>query len=245
MWLVVEMPAPVVIVFSIAVVALISLGIERAAFRPLREASPSTLLIAAFAVSYFLQNLAVMVFGARPKPFTFADMLAGNFEIGGFRIAVLQLVTLALVALALAGLTLLLKRTSIGVQLRAASQDFRAARLCAVRANRVIAFAFVLSGVLGWIVSFVYSAQLAQLTPAMGVRPVVIGFVATILGGLGSLAGAVIGGFLVGVLTVLLDVVLPVEVRVFKEAFLFGLVLVLLLVRPQGIIAVAALKERV
>ena len=245
MWLVVEMPAPVVIAFSIVVVALISLGIERVAFRPLREVSPATLLIAAFAVSYFLQNLAVMLFGARPKPFTFADMLAGNVEIGGLRIAVLQLVTLALVALALGGLTLLLKRTSIGVQLRAASQDFRAARLCAVRANRVIAFAFVLSGLLGWIVSFVYSAQLAQLTPAMGVRPVVIGFVATILGGLGSLTGAVIGGFLVGVLTVLLDVFLPVELRTFKEAFLFGLVLVLLLVRPQGIVAVAALKERV
>jgi len=245
MWLVVEMPTPVVVGFSLIVVALVALAIERVAFRPLREASPSTLLIAAFAVSYFLQNMAVMVFGARPKPFAFADILSGNVEIGGLRIAVLQLVTLALTALALAGLTLLLKRTSIGVQLRAASQDFRAARLCAVRANRVIAFAFVLSGLLGWVVSFVYSAQLAQLSPAMGVRPVVIGFVATILGGLGSLVGAVAGGFLVGALTVCLDAMLPVELRVFKEAFLFGLVLVILLARPQGLIAVAALKERV
>ena len=245
MWLVVEMPTPVVVGFSLIVVALVALPIERVAFRPLREASPSTLLIAAFAVSYFLQNMAVMVFGARPKPFAFADILSGNVEIGGLRIAVLQLVTLALTALALAGLTLLLKRTSIGVQLRAASQDFRAARLCAVRANRVIAFAFVLSGLLGWVVSFVYSAQLAQLSPAMGVRPVVIGFVATILGGLGSLVGAVAGGFLVGALTVCLDAMLPVELRVFKEAFLFGLVLVILLARPQGLIAVAALKERV
>ena len=245
MWLVVDMPTPVVIVFSIAVVALLALGIERVAFRPLREVSPSTLLVAAFAVSYFLQNLAVMVFGARPKPFVFADVLSGNVEIGGLRIAILQLVTLALTALALAGLTVLLKRTSIGVQLRAASQDFRAARLCAVRANRVIAFAFVLSGLLGWIVSFVYAAQLAQLSPAMGVRPVVIAFVATILGGLGSLVGAVAGGFLVGGLTVLLDAVLSAELRAFKEAFLFGLVLVLLLARPQGLVAVAAMKERV
>ena len=245
MWLVVDMPTPVVIVFSIAVVALVALGIERIAFRPLRDASPSTLLIASFAVAYFLQNLAVMVFGARAKPFVFAEVLSHNVEIGGLRIAVLQVVTLALTVLALGGLTLLLKRTSIGVQLRAASQDFRAARLCAVRANRVIALAFVISGVLGWIVSFVYSAQVAQLTPAMGVRPVVIGFVATILGGLGSLSGAVIGGFLVGVITVLLDAVLPVELRVFKEAFLFGLVLLVLLVRPQGLVAVAALKERV
>ncbi|MGH7005363.1 MAG: branched-chain amino acid ABC transporter permease [Alphaproteobacteria bacterium] len=245
MWLVVDMPTPAVIAFSLVVVALVALGIERIAFRPLRGASPSTLLIASFAVAYFLQNLAVMVFGARAKPFAFAEVLSHNVEIGGLRVAVLQIVTLALTVLALGGLTLLLKRTSIGVQLRAASQDFHAARLCAVRANRVIALAFVISGVLGWIVSFVYSAQVAQLTPAMGVRPVVIGFVATILGGLGSLSGAVIGGFLVGVITVLLDATLPVELRVFKEAFLFGLVLLVLLVRPQGLIAVAALKERV
>jgi branched-chain amino acid transport system permease protein len=245
MWLVIELPTPLMVAVSVAIVALVALGIERAAFRPLREVAPATLLVASFAVSYFLQNLFVMVFGARPKPFALADVLTRQVEVGGFRIALLQIVTLALTALALVSLTLLLKRTSIGVQLRAAAQDFRAARLCAVRANRVIAFAFVLSGLLGWIVSFVYSAQVAQLSPAMGVRPVVIGFVATILGGLGSLGGAVAGGFLVGALTVLLDAALPLELRVFKEAFLFGLVLLVLLLRPQGLVAVAALKERV
>ena len=139
----------------------------------------------------------------------------------------------------------MLKHARIGIQLRAASQDFNAARLCGVRVNRVIAFAFVLSGLLAWIVSVVYAAQIAQITPNMGVRPVVIGFVATILGGLGSLTGAALGGFFVGAVTVVLDAVLPLELRAFKEAFLFALVLVVLLLRPQGLIAASALKERI
>ena len=146
---------------------------------------------------------------------------------------------------ALAGLTVLLKRTSIGVQLRAASQDFRAARLCGVRANSVIAFAFAISGALAWIVSLIYSAQIGQLSPAMGVRPVVIGFVATILGGLGSLVGAVVGGFFVGALAVALEAGLSLELRPFKEAVLFALVFLVLLLRPQGLVAVRALRERV
>jgi len=245
MWVLVVLPSPLVVALSIAAVVVLALGIERLAFRPLRLAEPSTLLVASFAVSYFLQNLVVFLLGARPKPFTFASGLAASLEIGGFRVAVLQLVTIAVVVLALAALVLLLKRTTIGIQLRAVAQDVDAARLSGVRVDRVIAFAFVVSGVLAWIVSLVHAGQLGQLSATMGMRPVVIGFVATILGGLGSLGGAALGGFVVGVLSVALDAGLSVDLRVFKEAFLFALVLLILLVRPQGLIAVRALRERV
>jgi branched-chain amino acid transport system permease protein len=241
----VQLPGPLVIVLSIMIVIVLALGMERLAFRPLREAAPSTLLVASFALSYFLQNVFVLIFGARPIPFAFASGLSTDFEIGHVRIALLQVVSMSLTLLALAGLTALLRWTSIGVQLRAASQDFRAAKLCGVRANAVIAFAFAISGALAWIVSLIYSAQIGQLSPAMGVRPVVIGFVATILGGLGSLLGAVLGGFFVGALSVSLEATLSLEARPFKEAVLFALVFLVLLLRPQGLIAVRALKERV
>ena len=245
MWLVVAIPGPLVVLFSIAVVVALALGMERIAFRPLRQASPATLLIASFAVSYFLQNLVVMIIGSRPKPFTFAEGLTQNLQLGELRLPLLQLVTIALTIAVLAGITLFLKRTPMGVLMRAASQDFRMARLCGVRANMVIASAFVMSALLAWAVSLVYAVQTGQLSPAMGLRPALIGFVATVIGGLGSLPGAAVGGFLVGVLTVLLQILLPPELRDFRDAFLFALVLLVLLFRPRGLLAVRAEMERV
>lgn len=244
-WSIADLPTPLVLVTSVAVVLALALSTERVAFRPLRMSDPSTLLVTSFAVSYFLQSLAVMVFGARAKPFTLADSLSGSIELDGIRISLLQMTSLSLTLGALLVLSLMLKHTRIGIQLRAVSQDVQAARLSGVRVDRVIAFAFVLSGLLAWVVSVVYSSQIAQITPNMGVRPVVIGFVATILGGLGSLGGAALGGFFVGGLTVFLDALLPLELRVFKEAFLFALVLAMLLLRPEGLVAVRALRERV
>lgn len=241
----VTLPAPLVIVLSIAFVVVLALAVEQAAFRPLRGQDPATLMVASFAVSYFLQNLTVMLFGARPVPFTFAPALAETIEIHGLRVPVLQFVSLGLIVLALLGLALLLKRTAIGIQLRAAAEDVVTAQLSGINVNRVVALAFALSAVLAWVVSLVYSAQIGQLSPAMGVRPLIIGFVATVLGGMGSLAGAALGGFVVGVISVLVDTLLPPDFRAFREAFLFGLVFLILVVRPEGLVRVRALRERV
>jgi branched-chain amino acid transport system permease protein len=239
------LPTPLVIVLSLVFIIALALLIEQSAFRPLRGQDPATLLVASFAVSYFLQNLTVMIFGARPLPFTFAPGLADTIEVTGLRLPLLQFVSLGLMIIALAGVATLLKRTALGIQLRAAAEDVVTARLSGVKVNRVIAFAFVMSAVLAWIVSLIYSAQIGQLSPAMGVRPLIIGFVATILGGLGSLFGAALGGFVVGAISVLLDAILPAYLRPFREAFLFGLVFVILVVRPEGLLRVRALQERV
>ena len=171
-----------VIALSLVFIVLMALLIEQAAFRPLRGKDPATLLVASFAVSYFLQNLTVMIFGARPLPFTFAPGLGQIIEIGGLRFPLLQFVSLGLTVLALAGLMLLLKRTAIGIQLRAAAEDVVTARLSGINVNRVVAFAFAMSAILAWIVSMIYSAQIGQLSPTMGVRPLIIGFVATVSG---------------------------------------------------------------
>ncbi|MEQ9639162.1 MAG: branched-chain amino acid ABC transporter permease [Alphaproteobacteria bacterium] len=245
MWLMVALPTPLVIVLSIAVVIVLALGMERVAFRPLRQASPSTLLVASFAVSYFLQNLVQMTLGSRPKPFTFADQLTQSLPIGGFHLPLLQVVSMGLTIAVLVGIVLFLKRTTYGVLMRAAAQDFRMARLCGVRANTVIALSFAASAVLAWVVSLIYAAQTGQISPTMGLRPALIGFVATVVGGLGSLPGAAAGGFVVGVLTVVLQIVLPPELRDFRDAFLFALVLLVLLLRPRGLLAVKAEVERV
>jgi branched-chain amino acid transport system permease protein len=245
MAMLVSLPAAAVIILSILLVVALALLVERMAFRPLRVSDPATLLVASFTVSYFLQNLTVMIFGARPLPFTFAPGLSDIYEIGGLRVPLLQFVSLGLMLLALGALALMLKRTSMGIQLRATAEDVMTARLAGINVNRVIASAFAISAVLAWVVSLIYSTQIGQLSPTMGVRPLIIGFVATILGGLGSLSGAVLGGFVVGVISVLLEVFLPAETRPFREAFLFALVFAILVARPEGLLRSSALKERV
>jgi branched-chain amino acid transport system permease protein len=239
------LPAPAVVLLSIVFVIVLALLIESSAFRPLRGKDPATLLVASFTVSYFLQNLTILIFGARPRPFTFLPGLAEIYEFAGLRVPLLQFVSLGVTVATLAGVALLLKRTAVGVQLRAAAEDVTTAQLAGINVNRVVALAFVLSALLAWVVSLIYSAQIGQLSPAMGVRPLIIGFVATILGGLGSLSGAAIGGFTVGIISVLLEVLLPAETRPFREAFLFGIVFLVLVLRPEGIVRSRALQERV
>jgi branched-chain amino acid transport system permease protein len=129
--------------------------------------------------------------------------------------------------------------------MRAAAEDFRVARMLGVRANRVIAIAFAMSGILAAAVSFLVVAQTGIVQPRMGLQLVIIAFVGTVIGGLGSLTGAALGGFLVGAGTILAQALLPPELRVYREAFVFVAVTLILLFRPQGLIPARGLKERI
>jgi branched-chain amino acid transport system permease protein len=129
--------------------------------------------------------------------------------------------------------------------MRAAAEDFRMARVLGVRANRVIASAFALSGILAAAVACLVVAQTGVVQPRMGLQLVIIAFVGTVIGGLGSLVGAALGGFLVGVATIVLQALLPPELRVFREAFVFVAVTLVLLFRPQGLIPARGLRERI
>jgi branched-chain amino acid transport system permease protein len=228
----------------IAAVAL-ALIIERMAFRPLRGADPATLLIASFAASFFIEKLMVMFVGSRPKGVDFLPFLAKQVEVAGVRLQLLQIVTIAVSVVLLVGTTWFLKSTRIGLEMRAAAENFRMAEVLGVRANRVIATAFAISGLLAAAVSCLFVAQTGLVQPRMGLQLVVIAFVGTVIGGLGSLPGAAFGGFLVGAMTILLQTLLPPELRAFREAFLFVAVAAMLLWRPQGLIPARGLRERV
>ena len=140
---------------------------------------------------------------------------------------------------------LFLKKTRLGVQMRAAAEDFPMARLLGVRANTVIAAAFALSGLLAGVAAILLVAQTGTLTPTMGVTPVLVAFVATIIGGLGSLGGAVIGGFALGTLTVTLQAELPLALRAYRDAFVFGGVIAILVFRPNGLLGAKSRVQRV
>jgi branched-chain amino acid transport system permease protein len=238
-------PLPVMLLGGLAAAILLALATERVAFRPLRDADPATLLISSFAVSFFLQKTLILFVGSRPKGVDFLPALGRQVELAGVRLQSLQIVTIIVSALLLAGLTWFLRATRFGLQMRAAAEDFRMARVLGVRADRVIATAFAISGVLAAAVSFLVVAQTGIVQPRMGLQLVIIAFVGTVIGGLGSLAGAALGGFLVGVATILLQALLPPDLRVFREAFVFVAVTLVLLLRPQGLIPARGLKERI
>lgn len=239
------MPVPVMIFGAVAVAVLIALLTERAAFRPLRNADPTTLLISSFAVSFFLQKLLILVVGSRLKGLDFLPSLGRQTELFGIRLQLLQVVTILVGVVLLVALTWFLKATRLGLHMRAAAEDFRMARVLGVRANNVIAVAFALSGLLAAAVSCLIVVQTGVVQPRMGVQLVIIAFVGTVIGGLGSLPGAALGGFLVGAGFILLQALLPPDLRAFREAFVFIAVIAILLFRPQGLIPARGLRERI
>jgi branched-chain amino acid transport system permease protein len=238
-------PWPVLLVASAVVVAVFALGMERIAFRPVRKADAPTLLVTSFAVSFFIQNLAMLIFGPLPKTTTVSQELIKSWTIGDVSIARRDVLTVVATALLLAGLGFFLTRTRLGVQMRAAAEDFSMARLLGVRVNTVIASAFAISGMVAAVAAFVLVSQTGTVSPTMGLQPVLVGFVAMVLGGMGSLRGAVLGGFVLGFVTVALQSYLPLELRFYRDAFAYTAVILLLLVRPQGLIVARSTTQRV
>jgi branched-chain amino acid transport system permease protein len=226
----------------VIVAALIS---ERVAFRPLRGASPATLLVASFGLSIILQNGAELAFGSLGKSTNLLSSFTTAYTVGAISIPKLSVATVVLTILLVGGLIAFLRFTDLGVQMRAAAENFTMATLMGVRANRVISCAFAISGLLAGVAALLLVTQTGSVTPTMGTGVIVVAFVATILGGAGSLAGAVLGGLLLGTLTVVLQDTLPLNLLPFRDAFVYGLVLAMLVVRPGGLIVPRSRQQRI
>ena len=217
-------------------VVLFAMFLERVAFKPVRGAPPTTGMLMAFGISILIQNLALIFVGTRPKAVPTMDFLMTNITIGSVRIPMVQILETAVTAIAIVLLVVFLRRTTIGIAMRAAARDVATVRLMGVRADRVVAAAFAISGLLAGLATIFIMARRGALDPFIGFTPVLKAFVAAVIGGFGSLPGAVIGGFALGIAEIMLQVVLPSEIAGFRDAFIFTAVGVLLLVRPQGIL---------
>jgi branched-chain amino acid transport system permease protein len=240
-----SLPWPLIVIIVLVAVALAAVLMERIAFRPVRSADPTTLLVTSFAVSILLQSIAAIIWGRRAKGVDFASGLSEPVNIFGTRIALVDLVSIGVAVVLVAGLALFLTRTAIGTAMRAAAEDFVMARLLGVSANRVIAAAFALSGILAAAAALLLVASTGTIQSNMGLQPVLVGFVATVIGGVGSLVGAALGGFVLGVITVAMQVALPIDARGYRDAAVFAIVIAILLVRPSGLVSSSALEERV
>jgi branched-chain amino acid transport system permease protein len=238
-------PWPVAVLVVVVVPVAIAVLMERIAFRPVRGAHETTLLVTSFALSFLLQNLALLIFGATPRTIDLSAFLSQSLEAASLTIPRLSLATIAVTVALLVALTAFLRRTSLGVHMRAAAEDFTTARTLGVRANRVIATSFAISGALAGAAAYLIVAQTGSVYPAMGLNAVLIAFVATVLGGLGSLTGAVVGGMGLALVTVALDAYLPPALRGYRDAFAYAAVIAVLVWRPQGLIVPRTAKGRV
>lgn len=236
---------PSLILLCLAVVLVLALLLERVAFRPVRGASPATMLVTSFAVSFLLQNVIIQAFGSVPRVTNLSTTLSESISVAGLSIPKLNVITVGVTALLLGGLVVFLGRSSMGVQMRAAAEDFMMARLLGIRTNRVIAIAFAISGILAAVASILIVGRTGSATPTMGLSPVLYAFIATILGGVGSLVGAVLGGYVLGALTVVLQLGLPVELQPFRDALTFVVVFAVLIWKPEGLIRAKSLESRI
>lgn len=237
--LVFGLPIPVAILTGILASVFAAVAMERVAFRAMRGASVVSLLITSFAISEILKVLFQNGISARPKPISLPAGLSGSYEVAGVTVGVIPTVSILTTLTALTALTLFLRRTETGMAMRAAAEDFEMLRLLGVRANRVVAAAFALSGLLAGIAAVVWTAQRGSVDPLMGFFPVLKAFIATVLGGLGSLSGAVLGGFVVGIVEVFSQAFLPDALAPYRDAIVLTIVIAVLLVRPDGLIPAA------
>ena len=227
----------IIIVGAIFASVIMAVFLERIAFRPVRYADATTGLLTAFGVSLILQNLFLLLVSPRPIAVTSMYFLDWPIKLGSIRISSLQIFETVATLLAILFLVLFLKRSFLGIAMRAASLDFEMVRLMGVRANRVIATAFAISGLLAGIAAIFIIARRGAVDPTLGFNPVLKAFVACVVGGFGSLTGAVLGGFLLGALEVGMLVILPQSYGGMKDAFVFAVIAIILVWRPEGILS--------
>jgi branched-chain amino acid transport system permease protein len=222
---------PVVIIFA----TLLSMAIGRIAFRPFIGAPPITLLITSFGVLLVIQYIAIVIYGEGPRILQLPALFSKDAHIGAIRVPVLELITIGTGVVVVALFYALLQRTSFGAQLRASAESPSVARLMGVKPDRVLMIAFAVSGAIAGVVGLLWFAKVGALTPRSDLNPTIEAFIAVVLGGLGSIRGALLGGLALGALETLMDVALPNSALGYEQAIVFAIVIALLILRPSGL----------
>ena len=229
-----HLPLAVSLGACFGVVVALALAMD-VTYRPLRTTTPTTMLVTTFAVSFLLQAVALLAFGARGENVGVLPELNRAVSIGDLRIRWVTLVSIAVGGVLLGATAAVLTRTDIGLQMRAAAMNAQTARLLGVRASTVIRFAFVLAGILAASATVLLTVQRPLVTPTYGFQLVIPALVGVVVGGMDRLVSATLGGFAIGFAAAVLGDVLPADGRVFLDTALFLLVILVLLARPSGL----------
>ena len=219
---------PLVLVLTV----LLGFVIERAAYKPLREAPRMSVMISAIGVSYLLQNLATYVTGGLPQMYPEIPGISNTITIAGVPTKVVTVVTPVLVLVLVLALTQLIHHTKVGMAMRAVARDFETAQLMGIRINAVISVTFVIGSFLAAVGSVLYFTNYQSIVPLSGSLPGLRAFVAAVFGGIGSIPGAVVGAFIIGLSE---SVIKGSSWSIFSDAFTFALLIIILVVKPTGL----------
>lgn len=242
------------LMFAACVSAAVALAAERIAYRPLRKRRAPRLvpLITAIGLSLLLQDAVRFIeslFGNFIRPFPAIPSLEGNFDLGGGLILSYKSLAILVIGIAmLAFLMLLVNRTKLGQAIRAVAQDPRASTLMGIDVDRVVAATFAIGGALGGMAGLLYALQYGKLDPFAGFIPGLKAFTAAVLGGIGSIPGAMVGGLVLGVMEVMSGTFLPIITdgvigADYKDVFVFGLLILILIFRPGGLLGKSVVEK--
>jgi branched-chain amino acid transport system permease protein len=234
----------IVVPLAICAAVALSMAIELTAFRRVRTASAFTLLLTSFAVEILSHAVWRIGVSSKPRRYETPAIAFRTVVLGPFRVEIWDVISILVAVLCFIGTAIMLRKTLFGLAIRASSEDFDAARLMGVRANRVISGAFAFAGLLAGIAGTLYLLRRGQADPRMGAEPLLKAVIAAIIGGLGSLQGAVVGGLALGVAEVYFRSFLPSNLQGLTDAFVFVVIAALFVVRPQGLFNVQT-AERV
>ena len=231
--------------FPVAVLltALLGLSIDQIAYKPLRSAPRISALISAIGVSFFLQNVAVMLFGGRPKGFQRPEIFTAMIDVAGIKIQSEVFIIPVVTVMLLVGLTYLVHHTKQGMSMRAVSKDFETARLMAIDVNKIVALTFAIGSGLAAFGGIMWALRYPAVFPLMGSIPGLKAFIAAVFGGIGSIPGAMLGGYIIGILEIMIVAFYP-DLAGYRDAYAFVILLIILLVKPTGLIG-EKLEEKV
>ena len=212
---------------------LLAVIIEKLAYKPLRNAPRLSLLITAIGISILLQNLAQLAFGANGRGFPAQQMMpAGSVQFVGLSISYVALITIVVSVISMAGLTILVQKSKLGKAMRAVSEDMGASQLMGINVNHIITFTFAVGAALAGIGALMYSVQMPMIMPTIGALLGLRAFVAAVLGGIGSIPGTMIGGYVIGIIEAMAA---WQGFNSWVDAIVFLILIIVLLVRPAGI----------
>ena len=230
------MPLWAVVIVSVVVSVFAGVLIERLAYRPLRSANEEATLISSLAISTLLQNLLQMIFSPQKRAFHLPEFFSVRHDIFGIQLSTMNIMTFVAVAVIVIALTFVVQKTKIGTAMRACSENLDAARLMGINPNKVIVFAFAVGSGLAALAGLMLAGEYKTIDPLMGFVPGLKAFCAAVVGGIGSLYGAVLGGLVIGVAEMLFAGLMPTSVTAYRDAFVFVVLILVLLVRPNGLL---------